>query len=136
MFDFKFLKKERERANASMYMSSAIASNDPWSTPTSSAQQSSPWGPPTTGAAASGGSPFGGPSFQSPTANGTNDMNNVDDGFEMLSSRSSPAKPASTTGQHLQMFDPLAGTQPDAWHPCVFLCLAVLPSELWVKGVL
>ncbi|KAL4240939.1 Epsin-2 [Mactra antiquata] len=65
--------------------------SDPWAS--SPQQQQSPWGTPSnTGAQSSGLDPF-----QSSTTNGTSTGNNIDDAFDVLSSRMSPAKALETT---------------------------------------
>ncbi|XP_060583001.1 epsin-1-like isoform X2 [Ruditapes philippinarum] len=99
---------------------------DPWSSPamSSPAQQKpagDPWGTPSSqqGAwdapLATGGSPYD-PFQSNGTSNGMG--NNLDDDFDVLSSRMSPAKTTETTGQNLDMFDPLAEkeTTIDPWN--------------------
>ncbi|XP_053393478.1 epsin-1-like isoform X3 [Mercenaria mercenaria] len=83
-------------------------SSDPWGTPSS---QQGPWDAPT----AAGESPYD-PFQSNGTTNGTG--NNLDDDFDVLSSRMSPAKPTETSGQNLDMFDPLAdgGASTDPWN--------------------
>lgn len=101
-----------------------MAGSDPWSTPQSQ-QQTSPWGTPSVSAAPPAGGAFD--PFQSPATNGTSNGtgNNIDEAFDVLGSRTSPAKAASSTGQNLDFFDPLAGTQP--WPrsspPELFVCV-------------
>lgn len=83
--------------------------SDPWGAPPSNQPQDSPWGPaPVPGSTAGVTTNFN----ASPTTNGTN--GNIDDDFDILSSRMSPSK---TQGQPLDAFDPLAGEpKPDPWN--------------------
>ena len=94
-----------------VYLSFAVEPSNPWSTPQSAGQQSSPWGSPSLQQQQQQGAadPPAFDPFSSPPTNGTSG-NNIDDAFDMLSSRTSPAVMSSTTGQSLAMFDPLAGT--------------------------
>ena len=72
--------------------------------------------------------PAGGPPsydpFQSPATNGTSNGtgNNIDEAFDVLGSRTSPAKVAASTGQILDFFDPLSGTQPTPCSLSVCVC--------------
>ncbi|WAQ95252.1 EPN1-like protein [Mya arenaria] len=83
-----------------------VESNDPWSSPAPS-----PWG----GGASSAGtsSPFDS-TFQSPPTNGTpnNTGHNIDEAFDVLGTRTSPAKTDLISGQSLDIFDPLAANNP------------------------
>ncbi|XP_052767053.1 epsin-2-like isoform X1 [Mya arenaria] len=88
-----------------------VESNDPWSSPAPS-----PWG----GGASSAGtsSPFDS-TFQSPPTNGTpnNTGHNIDEAFDVLGTRTSPAKTDLISGQSLDIFDPLADeVTTDPWN--------------------
>lgn len=85
---------------------------DPWGVPMANQAQASPWSPSPVPGSTAGATTFN----PSPTTNGTN--GNVDDDFDILSSRTSPSKSQETTGgQQLDAFDPLAGEpKPDPWN--------------------
>ena len=77
------------------------AQSDPWGAPLSNQAQAAPWSPaPVPGSTAGATNNFSPP----PTTNG-----NIDDDFDILSSRTSPSK-SQTSGQPLDAFDPLAGS--------------------------
>lgn len=82
--------------------------SDPWGAPVSNQAEASPWGPaPVPGSTAGVTTSFN----PSPTTNG-----NIDDDFDILSSRTSPSK-LQGTGQPIDAFDPLAGEpKPDPWN--------------------
>lgn len=107
------------RFNPASFISAVEPTNDPWGTPSS--QQQSPWGTPSASGAQSGGMD----PFLSSTTNGTTSAvgNNIDDAFDVLSARMSPAKTLETTGQSLLMFDPLAGTWLNAHAVCAMTCV-------------
>lgn len=87
------------------------AQTDPWGSPAPNQPQSSPWGPaPVPGSTAGVTTSFS----PGPTTNGTN--GNIDDDFDILSSRTSPSK-TQVAGQSVDAFDPLAGEpKPDPWN--------------------
>lgn len=128
------------------YPTGASMSSDPWSSPASN-----PWGG--AGSAQSGTGSLFDSSFNSHSSNGTSHAtgNNIDEAFDVLGTRMSPAKTSGggETGQGLDIFDPFAGTlllplkycailrcmELCAWwtaalpdlRVCVFLCQFVMP---------
>lgn len=67
--------------------------------------QSSPWGSPAPPQQTAGLDPFGSPAAPTTTTNGTN---NIDEAFDLLSSRSTEGSPAKSAGSSAaQAFDPL-----------------------------
>ena len=86
------------------FYNACLSEADPWAAPISNQAQASPWSPSPVPGSTAGATTFSPP----PTTNGT--AGNVDDDFDILSSRTSPSKTQETTGgQALDPFDPLAG---------------------------
>ncbi|XP_046380311.1 epsin-2-like isoform X3 [Haliotis rufescens] len=78
--------------------------------------QSSPWGSPAPPQQTAGLDPFGSPAAPTTTTNGTN---NIDEAFDLLSSRSTEGSPAKSAGSSAaQAFDPLVDSSASdgAWN--------------------
>ncbi|XP_067672848.1 epsin-2-like isoform X2 [Haliotis asinina] len=87
---------------------------DPWGV--SPGPQSSPWGSPAPPQQTAGMDPFGSPAAPITTTNGTN---NIDEAFDLLSSRSTEGSPAKLAGSSAaQAFDPLVDSSASdgAWN--------------------
>ncbi|XP_046380315.1 epsin-2-like isoform X7 [Haliotis rufescens] len=94
---------------------------DPWGSQpdawgVSPGPQSSPWGSPAPPQQTAGLDPFGSPAAPTTTTNGTN---NIDEAFDLLSSRSTEGSPAKSAGSSAaQAFDPLVDSSASdgAWN--------------------
>ncbi|WAQ95294.1 EPN2-like protein [Mya arenaria] len=120
-------RQQAENRTLASMAGQARQTSDPWGSPAApQSKASDPWGaslpaPPGSHHKAPAGvqnDPWGSPAHQapppSPPTNGTpnNTGHNIDEAFDVLGTRTSPAKTDLISGQSLDIFDPLAANNP------------------------